>query len=176
MSKSLGNVVDPLELVKDYGAEAVRYFLLRHISPFEDGDLTKESFKDAYNANLVNGLGNLVSRVMKMASQYLDGPVSIPNEENKIALAEYMDRFEVNSAISAIWSKMSEVDDMIQKERPFELIKSDKEKAKSAVANYVLKLSEISRLLRPFLPKTAVQIQQLIEANKMPEAPLFPRK
>ncbi|KKT14937.1 MAG: Methionyl-tRNA synthetase, partial [Parcubacteria group bacterium GW2011_GWC1_43_30] len=67
MSKSIGNIIDPLELIEKFGPEAVRYFLARKISTFEDGDLTTEAFKDAYNGDLANGLGNLVSRIMKLA-------------------------------------------------------------------------------------------------------------
>ncbi len=71
MSKTLGNVIDPNALIIEYGGEAVRFFLARHISPFEDGDLTVESFKDAYNADLANGIGNLTSRILKMSSEHL---------------------------------------------------------------------------------------------------------
>ncbi|MFA6601333.1 MAG: methionine--tRNA ligase, partial [Candidatus Paceibacterota bacterium] len=67
MSKSLGNTVDPLDIVKDYGTDALRYYVARELAPFEDSPFSVEKFKDAYNAHLANGLGNLVSRVMKMA-------------------------------------------------------------------------------------------------------------
>jgi methionyl-tRNA synthetase len=66
MSKSLGNVISPSDLINEYGTEAVRYFLLRHLHPFEDSDFTLERFKEMYNANLANGLGNLVARIMKL--------------------------------------------------------------------------------------------------------------
>jgi methionyl-tRNA synthetase len=69
MSKSLGNVINPVTIVDEYGADALRYYLARHINPFEDSDFTMEKFKEAYNAGLANGLGNLVSRVMKMAEK-----------------------------------------------------------------------------------------------------------
>ena len=75
MSKSIGNVIDPVEYIDTYGAEALRYYLAREISPFEDGDFTKEKFIEVYNANLANGLGNLVSRSLKMAEQYFDGKI-----------------------------------------------------------------------------------------------------
>ncbi|MBI2474328.1 MAG: methionine--tRNA ligase [Candidatus Taylorbacteria bacterium] len=176
MSKSLGNVIDPLELIKEYGAEAVRYYLLRHISPFEDGDVTKESFNDAYNANLVNGLGNLVSRVMKMASQYLAYPVDLSSVKEPHSLHEWMNKFEMNGALAKLWSEMSAIDDLIQKEKPFELVKKDKEQAGFKVIHYVKELFRISESLIPFMPETARKIQELIKENKMPKAPLFPRK
>ena len=76
MSKSLGNVINPLDLVKEYGVDALRYYLLRHIHPFEDSDFTLEKFKEVYNAHLANGLGNLVSRVMKLSEKYLIAEVA----------------------------------------------------------------------------------------------------
>ena len=78
MSKSLGNVLDPLVFVKEYGADALRYYLARHMNSFEDSDMTEASFKEAYNANLANGLGNLVARVMTLAAKYLSEPVAVP--------------------------------------------------------------------------------------------------
>ena len=78
MSKTLGNVADPFVLAEKYGAEAVRYYLLRELSSFGDGDFTEEKFKESYNANLANGLGNFVSRVNKMILQYFDGAIEKP--------------------------------------------------------------------------------------------------
>ena len=176
MSKTLGNVIDPIELIEEYGAEAVRYYLARHISPFEDGDLTRDSFKNAYNADLVNGLGNLVSRVMRMASQYLDSPVDLSDKRNPMSLFQWIDKFEFNKAILACWGDISIIDGFIQKERPFEIVKTDKEKAKLRVAYYLKELYRISEKLEPFIPETAKEIQRLIKENKMPEKPLFPRK
>ncbi|HEY9584413.1 MAG TPA: methionine--tRNA ligase [Candidatus Paceibacterota bacterium] len=176
MSKSLGNVIDPIELINEYGAEAVRYYLARHISPFEDGDITKESFKNAYNADLVNGLGNLVSRVMRMASQYLDKPVDLSDKRQPTSLSEWIDKFEFHNALIACGSDMSIIDELIQKERPFEIVKTDKEKAKLRVSYYLKEIYRISENLEPFMPETAKEIQRLIKENKMPEKPLFPRK
>src|SRR3989338_6974971 len=97
MSKSLGNVVNPSEIVKEYGTDALRYFLLREISPFEDSPFTMERFKDAYNANLANGLGNLVSRIMTMASTHgvivSDGEIETERYSIKEAVADYYNSF-----------------------------------------------------------------------------------
>lgn len=81
MSKTLGNVADPFDLAERFGASALRYYLLREISPFEDGDFTEEKFLESYNANLANGLGNLASRISKMAEQYFGGKIKKPSEE-----------------------------------------------------------------------------------------------
>src|SRR3989344_6067109 len=82
MSKSLGNVIDPIAIVDEYGVDALRYFLARHVHPFDDSDFTMERFKEAYNADLANGIGNLVARILTMSSQYLTETPVIPHPEN----------------------------------------------------------------------------------------------
>ena len=175
MSKTLGNVIDPVALLKEYGTDAVRYYLARHISPFEDGDLTMEGFKDVYNGELANGLGNVVSRVMQMANKYLDGPVDLSDRRPPLSINTQMDKFGVHDALGAIWSDLSVIDGLIQEEKPFEVAKTDMEKAKLRVTHYVKELSRIAELLNIFLPETAEKIHQAIRENKKPEN-LFARK
>lgn len=175
MSKSIGNVIDPIAIVDEYGTDALRYFLARHVHPFEDSDVTMEKFKEAYNADLVNGLGNLVARVMRMASQYLDKPVDLSGRKEPMSVAEWMERFEFHDAIAAQWSYMSDIDELIQNEKPFEVIKTDREKARLRVTYYVKELSRITETLEVFMPETARKIHQAIKENKKPEN-LFPRK
>src|SRR6185437_666432 len=102
MSKSLGNVIDPFTLVEEYGTDAVRYFLARHVHPFEDSDFTREQFKEVYNANLANGLGNLVARIMKLAETHLEmGKSDLSTVDKSDLPTEYMDaieNFELNKA------------------------------------------------------------------------------
>ncbi len=197
MSKSLRNVIDPLVLINEYGAEAVRYYLARHISPFEDGDLTLEKFREVYNANLANGLGNLVSRVMKMSQEYLsnanigiDANDTCPplpktasgfgRRANKYEFpkeyVESLNKYDVQSASDFIWKKISEMDERIQTTQPFKLIKTEPEKAKEVIAELVSDLTNIAHMLIPIIPETAEKIKLLVKENKMPEQPLFPRK
>jgi len=176
MSKSRGNVVDPLDLITEYGAEAVRYYLLAKISPFEDGDLTLESFKNAYNGELANGLGNLVSRILTMAETYLDKPIAGAKLANSEEISRAMETHEVQKAMGHIWNEISGLDAYIQMNQPFKVIKVDPEQGKDQVLFLVKKLQEISFMLEPFLPETSLKIQQLIRENKKPETPLFVRK
>lgn len=176
MSKTLGNIIDPFDLINEYGADAVRYYLLREILPFDDGDITLEKFKEAYNANLANGLGNLVSRVMKMSEQYLSNRERVTRNEKMLdGFKEFMDNFELNKATDLIWRKISELDLKIQETQPFKLIKTDEKKAKEILTELVAGLQVIALMLKPFLPDTSEKIIKAIEANKMPE-PLFLRK
>jgi methionyl-tRNA synthetase len=176
MSKSLGNVIDPLELIEEYGAEAVRYYLARHVSPFEDGDLTEEGFKESYNANLANGLGNLTSRVMKMAEDNLDSPVDIPEWEDMSEYFSIIDTFDLKKAGDYVWQKISEMDSFIQQNQPFKVVKEEKEKGREMISNLVVRLYSVARMLNPILPETSAKIKSLIKENKSPLEPLFARK
>jgi methionyl-tRNA synthetase len=174
MSKTLGNVIDPIKLIEKYGAEAVRYYLLRHISTFEDGDLTEESFKEAYNANLANGLGNLVSRVITMAEKNGIKNNELRIKDKDMVLEKVMGEFDIQNAMNIIWEKITELDVKIQKDQPFRLIKTDKEKGESIIKDLVLGVYEVAIMLSPFMPETSEKIQKAVLENKKPEN-LFPR-
>ncbi len=175
MSKTLGNIIDPEELIETYGAEAIRYFLLRHISPFEDGEITREGFKDAYTANLTNGLGNLVARVMKLAETHLPKPVERPKAEH--FPQEYWDAlngYEINRAVDMVWSRIQRLDERITNEEPFTLVKKDAERGRALIGELVIELYWVGRLLNPFMPNTSATIKKAVLENKKPEN-LFPR-
>ncbi len=175
MSKTLGNVVNPTEIVNEYGTDALRYFLLREISSFEDSPFTLERFKDAYNSGLANGLGNLTSRIMTMAENNLDKPVDIKVEPYP-EYFNFLEQYEIHKATDLIWKQISALDLIIQTEVPFKIIKTDAEKGKKIITDLVVELYRISLMLEPIIPETAKKIQKLIKENKKPETPLFLRK
>ena len=176
MSKTLGNVADPKEIVKEYGTDALRYFLLREVSSFEDSPFTMERFKDAYNANLANGLGNLVSRVMKMAETNLKKSVEIPENTIREDYKNAFEKFDLQEVTNIIWKEIGELDKKIQETKPFSLIKTDKIKAVEIIKELAVRLYTIGRMLNPILPETSEKIKNLVKINKMPEKPLFSRK
>ncbi len=176
MSKTLGNVVDPKEIADEYGVDALRYFLLREIAPFEDSPFSKERFKEAYNANLANGIGNLTSRIMKMAETNLEGPVNLPTVEFHEEFIKHMENFDLQKASDFIWMSIGLSDMIIQDEQPFKLVKTNPEKAKQIIEKLVFNLNYIAFHLAPFLPETSRKIQEIIKVNKIPNAPLFLRK
>lgn len=179
MSKSLGNVIDPNLLLEEYGTDAFRYFFLRHVQTFEDSDVTLERFKEAYNANLANGLGNLVARVMKMATTHLTVPVVLTEEDEKYeeAISELIEKYEFNRAMDLIFERIAKGDAYIQETQPFKAIKDDatKEKALADIEKLVRDVYHIAVHLTPFMPHTAEIIKTAVTTHTMPEA-LFPRK
>jgi len=208
MSKSLGNVIDPFELVKKYGTDAVRYFLLREIPTTEDGDFTYEKFEKRYNSDLASGLGNLVARVITMAAklnpksqitnlspstdglgpalfQKGGGPKQIPNLKFQTTINKTwniyhkaLDNFRFNEALVSIWKLISFCDKYIEKERPWELIKSQKSKVKSQKSKIILNnllfaLTNIAKMLQPFLPETSEKIFRQLGVKPTDKKPLI---
>lgn len=176
MSKSLGNVVSPFDVVKEYGAEALRYFLAREISSFEDGDFTAEKFKESYNANLANGLGNLASRVMKMTEKYFEKPVAIPSDTISNEWRRLIDSYDIQKACDFVWAEISVCDRKIQETEPFKLAKTDLAAARKILEELVTRLYAIGEMLDPIMPETSAAIKKAVKENKMFDRPLFPRK
>jgi methionyl-tRNA synthetase len=173
MSKSIGNVISPYDLVEKYGTDATRYLLLRHVHSTEDTDVTWEKLDEWYAANLANGIGNLTSRIMKMAETNLEAPVEVTLSLHE-SLKEYLDNFELQKAMNHIWEEIGELDRTIQETAPFKLVKSDPEKGKDIIKGLVEKLAHIGYSLSPFMPETSEKILLAIKNNKL-EAGLFPR-
>jgi len=181
MSKTLGNVIDPRDIVKEYGTDALRYFLLREVGSFEDSPFTLERFKDAYNSGLANGLGNLVSRIMKMAVSY-DVHYDLFSDKGmmekfEVYYGKEMKSFNIKNVLDEIWVRIGNLDKKINDEKPFVVFKTDPEKARKIIIETVTSLTyEVAFFLKPFLPETAEKIIKIISERKMPEQPLFLRK
>ena len=177
MSKTLGNVVDPYDLIEQYGSEALRYYIARELHPFEDSGVSEEKFRETYNANLANGIGNLVSRIMKMSQDHLeqtpaggDSEPELPDEYHQA-----MNKFNIQQAADLVWKKMSEMDNRIQAEQPFKTVKTEPQRARRVIAELVQDLKAVTVMLRPIMPSTADSIEQAIKDNRKPQ-PLFARK
>lgn len=176
MSKSIGNVINPLELVEKYGTDAVRYILLRHISPAEDSDLTLDAIHEHYTAHLTNGLGNLVSRVMTLAEQYLPGPVELMPEDTSIepAFTEKIESFRFNEAMDLVFEHIAKGDAFMTEKAPYKTVKTNPEEGKKNIERLVKHLAKIVAHLNLAMPATAHIISDAVHSNKKPEN-LFPR-
>ncbi len=164
MSKSLGNVVSPFELIEKYGAEATRYYLLKEIPTLDDGDFTEEKFKERYNSDLANGLGNFAARVLTVASgintmpHYVDDIKYLETEEKiasvKSLLEQKMEEFKLNEALCVIWELIRFGDYYINEKKPWE----NPESKEDVLVNLIMILKTTAELLEPFLPETSKKI------------------
>jgi methionyl-tRNA synthetase len=177
MSKSIGNVVSPKELVNKYGAEAVRYYLLKEVPATKDGDFTHKHFEEVYNADLANGLGNLVQRVAKLCEL---ADFSLPEEELKRQtkinkkIGEHIKNYSFNKALILVWKDIQNLDRKINKQKPWE---KEGQELKTILKTLVKQIINISINLKPFLPETAEIIRSTFISKQIqaPEKPLFPR-
>lgn len=172
MSKSLGNVVDPLVWVEKYGTDAVRYFLLSALSSFEDGDATEERFRDIYTAGLVNGLGNLIARVAAMAEK---SGFEI-EEQSKVTDTEVLQAIEdynFSLAIEHIWKKIKNADTIINEKAVWSLTGTDQ---KEILTDLVGIIRQVAVDLETLLPETSKKILSQFSSGKILKSEhLFPR-
>lgn len=172
MSKTLGNVIDPQDLINKYGADGLRYYLLSQIPSTEDGDFSEEKLRIVYNADLANGLGNLVSRVAKLCETndfQAEQTFTVWCNDAKKALDEY----KFNEALQAIWVLIADTDKKINEVKPWTLKGSELE---TVLESLVKRVQEIGFNLQPFLPETAEKILSHFSQEKITAIePLFPR-
>jgi methionyl-tRNA synthetase len=176
LSKSTGNIIDPIEKVERYGSDALRYFILSEGPPTQDIDFTTEKFETRYNANLANGLGNLVSRVTTLANRI---DLELPEFSKQPLDNQYrsaVEDFRFNDALAYIWDKIASTDKLLTEEKPWENLSSDSEETKETIRNAALQIRKVGELLLPFLPNTAGKILDAYKGPKVGEIePLFPR-
>ena len=178
ISKSLGNTVNPFEIVRDFGADPLRYYLLRYVHPTQDSDFSEEKVANAYQADLANGLGNLVSRITGLIEQ---NRAVIPTPRPKKFPAEFgkwIDAGSFDDVLKGIWSEIRRCDTLIATSEPWKLAKEGKTaKLNSVLKQAVSGIVTVAHWLEPFLPETAGKIQQALAAQPITKvAPLFPRR
>lgn len=181
MSKSVGNVVAPKEIIDRYGIEAFRYYFLRHIPSYNDGDFAWEKFDAAYNNELANELGNAVQRTAAMIDRYQDGKIGEipPPEHDSAPVYESLDQCRFDRALDHIWDQVRGLNQYIDEEKPWVIAKEeDKDHLREVLAYQVGCLLEIAELLTPFLPETAQKIKDIFESGtvKLLDETLFPKK
>lgn len=177
MAKSIGNVVNPDEVIDKYGIEAFRYYFLRHIDTFADSDFTWEKFESAYNNELANDLGNLVQRLATLAQKNNIVLGSTPNLKLPEEYCGLMDKFEFSSAFDFAWKKVQMLNSRIDEEKPWSLAKNGEiEKLEKCMHDLIFGLLEANKMISPFLPKVSEKIAEIFTDPIMPPVePLFPK-
>ncbi|MFH0852291.1 MAG: methionine--tRNA ligase [bacterium] len=171
MSKSLGNVIWPEELVEKFGVDGARYLLMSSLLQGQDSDVSWEKLTEKYNADLANGLGNLVSRVLTLSEKL---KVKSSKSESKI---ENMDGFfaeiRLKEVLDEIWSQIAWANRYIEEKRLWELVKMDPKEGEKVLAELLSLISEIGEAIAPFMPETSENIKKMLETGAA--GPLFPR-
>lgn len=173
MSKSVGNVVDPVQIINEYGIDAFRYYFSRHIPTLDDGDFTWEKFEAAYNGELANDLGNLIQRVASMIVKYQAGVIgeSEQAEHDMSLYHESMEKLEFNKAMDEVWNMVRSLNQYIDNVKPWEVAKGIGKDTEAEphlaeiLAHCAGALLQIGDLLVPFLPQTAERIHKLFDSG-----------
>jgi methionyl-tRNA synthetase len=180
MSKSLGNVIEPFQVADLYGADALRFYLLRDVSFGADGDVSPEGFETRYTTELANEYGNLASRTLAMIDRYRDGAVPEATPPERLAgefeglveaVRDALDRVEITGALDEIWRRIKLLNRYVQDEQPWQLSKDESQAARLDEVLYGLAegLRVVSVLLHPFMPTSA---ERLLEALGRPDLSL----
>ncbi len=178
MSKSLGNVVDPFEEVKEYGTDAIRYYLLREIPPGDDGDFSRPRLEERFS-ELANRLGNLVGRVAAMSQKYFAGDVGSFNFEHAAIdqeLNAHMGQYNFKAYIDRVFAVVDEANELIDKKAPFKLVKEDEAAAKAVLAEASEMIRYVARALACVIPQASEEILRRYGIIVVSGDPLFPRR
>jgi len=204
ISKSTGNVVDPIALINEWGVDAFRFYVLRELDIGPDGNWTDAGFRSRYQAELANGLGNLVNRSLSMLKRYRNGIVPVPSNELSADAAKAADETrallkqnQLQAALQSIWGLVTRANQYVDQTAPFKLAKvpAQAKRLDEVLYNLAETCRVLAVLLRPFLPGTALKIYVQLGLSESPDkldaaswggltaghtigepAPLFPRK
>lgn len=181
MSKTLGNVVDPMKVIDEYNTDVLRYYLLRHIPSYDDGEFSNKRLLEVYNSELANELGNAVQRTLAMVQQYQGGVIGdIPPSQHDVAqYQQAMDLCRFDRALEEVWEQVRGLNQYIEEAKPWVIHKQgDAEHLREILAYQVSNLLEIAELLTPFMPETALTIRNIFEKGVIQpiEGTLFPRR
>ena len=164
MSKSLGNIINPVGLVEKYGRETIRYFFIREFSSFEDGNFSEKRIKERYNSDLAQGVGNLLSRILALGEKY--GEV-IPLKVNKLRLNikeiektyhQCFIDFRFNEALAQVWNLINILNKFITDNKPWESLENNKSLFLEDLSTLVLSLGKVALFLNPVMPETSDKI------------------
>lgn len=176
MSKSIGNVVDPVEVLGRKGLPAFRYYFLRHVDSFADSDFTDEKYENAYNNELANDLGNLVQRLATLCKK--NAVAGLENHYHfDTDFCTFMDKYEFSKALDYTWNKIQAINKRIDDEKPWELAKTNPEQAQQVLQSLVADLLDANYHLQIFLPETSARIAEIFTDTSItpPATPLFPK-
>jgi len=164
MSKSLGNIINPVGLVEKYGRETIRYFFIREFSSFEDGNFSEERIKERYNSDLAQGIGNLLSRILALGEQYQTSLILKKNglqkliDETEKIYHQKMQEFRLNEALARVWDLVNALDKFITEEKPWASLKNDQEKFEKDMATLIISLGKVALLIAPMMPETSEKL------------------
>lgn len=180
MSKSIGNVIDPIEVINGYGVDAFRYYFLRHIPTVDDGDFTWEKFETAYNNELGNELGNLVQRVVSMATRYQNGVLGeLPRPRHDTQpFYDELNALRFDRAFDVLWARVRGLNSYLEEVRPWEVAKKgDTEHLQEILAHAATTLTQIAQMLWPLMPTTSETIVKIFEGGTIStyKGVLFPK-
>lgn len=181
MSKSLGNYLAPKEIIDKYGTDPFRYYFLRHIPSYGDGDFNWESFEAAYNNELANELGNAVQRTAAMIEKYQKGIIGdIPPSQHDIAQYEAaLEACRFDRALDEVWEQVRGLNQYIDEEKPWVIAKeNDEDHLREVLAYQCSNLLEIADMLEPFMPETAIKIKAVFSEGivRPIDGTLFPKQ
>ena len=193
MSKSRGNFVDPRQITREFGVDALRYFLLREMPFGNDGDFSREALKRRYNAELANDLGNLLNRTVDMADRYLGAklprraepggsPLAQELLAKKAVISSRMEELDFSEALALIWEAVGRLNAEVNEKAPWKLVKTDPEAAQAFLFDLVRSLRMVAAWLEPFMPQTSAKMQAQLgvcgtgDGKIRKAALLFPRK